>query len=106
MSDIENENLNVPVTYAEEDLYANYIGIVCKPAHYTKSVGDGAFFPEILLIEDSMDTVRLLSGVTFEDYDESVVKFVGTLAVPQGVGETYVTVKYRDMQTQMFVEIQ
>ena len=53
-----------------------------------------------------MDTVRLLSGVTFEDYDESVVKFVGTLAVPQGVGETYVTVKYRDMQTQMFVEIQ
>ncbi|MBR3753762.1 MAG: hypothetical protein IKK49_01510 [Clostridia bacterium] len=106
LSDIENENLNVPVTYAEEDLYANYIGIVCKPAHYAKSVGDGAFFPEILLIEDSMDTVRLLSGVTFEDYDESVVKFVGTLAVPQGVGETYVTVKYRDMQTQMFVEIQ
>ena len=105
LSDAENENLNIPVTYAEEDLYANYIGIVCKPSHYTKSVDDGAFLPEILLVEDCMDTVRLLTGVTFEDYDESVIKFVGTLAIPQGVGETFVTVKYRDMQTLMFVEI-
>ncbi|MBR4859020.1 MAG: hypothetical protein IKU08_07525 [Clostridia bacterium] len=105
LSDAENKNLNIPVTYAEEDLYANYIGIVCKPAHYTKSVDDGAFLPEILLVEDCMDTVRLLTGVTFEDYDESVIKFVGTLAIPQGVGETFVTVKYRDMQTLMFIEI-
>ena len=105
LSDTKNENLNIPVTYAKDDLYANYIGIVCKPAHYTKSFADGAFLPEILLIEDCMDTVRLLSGVTFEDYDESVVKFVGTMAIPPGVGETFVTVKYRDMQTQMFIEI-
>ena len=105
LSDAENENLNIPVAFAKEDIFANYVAIVCKPAHYIRSLDDGAFLPEILLAEDCMDTVRLLSGVTFEDYDESVVKFVGTLAIPQGTGETYVTVKYRDMQTQMFIEI-
>ena len=103
--DVLNENLNIPVAYAEEDIFANYVGIVCKPSHYVKSVDDVAFLPEILLVEDCMDTVTLLSGVTFEDYDESVVKFVGSLAIPQGVGSTYVTVRYRDMQTQMFIEV-
>lgn len=75
--------------------------------YYKKSIDSGAFTVDLYTTTEAYTQVPLTSaeGVTFTDYDTTMLRFDGFTCTPLKAGKTSVTAHYKGHQTTFAVEI-
>ena len=104
-SELEKENLKTEIVPKEKTWYVNYIGITTDKQEYSISMYDTKTKVHVAKVDVDFNYKNLKSGVTFADYDESIVSFNGLKIVPESAGETFVTVKWNGFEDKFLIRV-
>ena len=104
-SELEKENLKTEIVPKEKTWYVNYIGITTDKQEYSISMSDTKTKVHVAKVDVDFNYKNLKSGVTFADYDESIVSFNGLKIVPESAGETFVTVKWNGFEDKFLIRV-
>ena len=105
-SDYENENSKT-VAEAQKPLwYSDCIGISTDPHELILSQSDFGKFVDIYRFDSTLESKKILSGVTLSEYDENIIKVKGTFIKPVASGQTFVTATWKDYSVQFVVTVE
>ena len=104
-SELEKENLKTPVDHVKPLVYVDYVGITSEEQIYEVSLSGKKVKAVILKADIDFNLTKIRSGVTFADYDESIVSFVGFKIIPKKAGETFVTVKWDGFEDTFLIRV-
>lgn len=104
-SELEKENIKTAIVPAENTWYVNYVGITTTEQEYELSVSDKGTKLELYKVDKDFSCKKIRTGVTFTDYDESIISFKGLKIIPESVGETFVTVNWKGYTDSFLVRV-
>lgn len=105
-SDYENQNAKTVTEFNKPSWYANYIGISTDPHEYVLSKSDIGCFVNVYKFDATLDSQKILSGVTLSNYDENIIKVNGTYIKPVSQGQTFVTAKWKNHTVDFVVTVE
>ena len=104
-SDYENQNAKTVAEMKKPLWYSDCIGISTDPHELVISQSDFGNFIDVYQFDSTLESKKILSGVTLSDYDESIIKTTGTFIKPVSSGQTFVTAKWKDHSVQFIVTV-
>lgn len=104
-SELEKENLKMPIVHIDPSWYVNYVGITSEEQVYEVPLSGKTTKAVILKADKDFNLKKIKKDVTFTDYDESIISFDGFRIVPEAVGETFVTVNWNGYTDTFLVKV-
>ena len=96
---------NIGITTNSGYSVTNNGGTTKLPRYYRKSLDNGNFTINIYKTNASFSRSQVTSGVTFSNYDTSIISISGFTVTPKKAGKTYVTATWNGFSTIIAVEI-
>ena len=104
-SDKENENIKENFKPVSESLYTSTAGITTDPHLYEKNLTDGTFKVSVYKYDSNKDAKQVKNGISFTDFDESIISVDGDTVTPKAKGETLITAHWEDFSVTFVVKI-
>ncbi len=104
-SELEKENLKMPITPEKKSWYVNYIGITTEQQVYEVSLTGKKTKIDVCKADKDFILKNIRCDVTFTEFDENVITFDGMKIVPKAKGETFVTVNWKGFEDDFLVRV-
>ncbi len=85
--------------------YFDCIGISTDPHELVFSESERGCFIEIYKFNSTLESKKILSGVTLSGYDENIIEVKGTFIKPISAGQTFVTAEWKNHTVQFVVTV-
>ena len=105
-SDYENANSKTVAEMQKPLWYSDCIGISTDPHELILSQSDFGCFVDIYRFDSTLESKKILSGVSLSGYDENIIKATGTFIKPISSGQTFVTATWKDYSVQFVVTVE
>ena len=99
-------NNKTPDTLLKPLWYNEYIGISTDPHEYILSESDFGCFVNVYKFDSTLAYEKILSGVTFSNYDENIISVSGTFIKPVSAGQTLVTATWKNHAVDFVVTVE
>lgn len=104
-SDYDKQN-NKTVAETQQPLwYSDCIGISTDPHELIISQSDYGCFIDVYKFDSTLESKKILSGVTLSEYDENIIKTNGRFIKPVAAGQTLVTAEWNNHTVQFVVSV-
>lgn len=105
-SDLKNQNAKTVAEMQKPLWYTDCIGISTDPHEIILSESDFGKLIEIYRFDSTLESKKILSGVTLSGYDENIIKTTGTFIKPVATGQTFITATWKDYSVQFIVTVE
>ena len=105
-SDLENQNAKTVAETQNPLWYTDCIGISTDPHELTLLKSDFGKLIDIYRFDNTLESKKILSGVTLSGYDENIIKTTGTFIKPVASGQTFVTATWKNHSVQFIVTVE
>lgn len=105
LSDYDNQNAKT-IAEAQKPLwYSDCIGISTDPHELIISQSDYGCFIDVYKFDSTLESKKILSGITLSGYDENIISTNGRFIKPVAQGQTFVTAEWNNHTVQFVVTV-
>ena len=105
-SDRDNQNAKITAESQQPLWYADCIGISTDPHELVLSESGRGRFIDIYRFDSTLESKKILSGVTLSGYDKNIIEVNGRYIKPVSSGQTFVTAEWKNHTVEFVVTVE